>query len=255
MDEQHRSEQPERDTQKPLAQPPVPESPVSSIQPETTTNPSAGDQGQTNRLSQRGMDWLKIVVNVTLGIIALSIYYCQLDEMRKSTGAATKAADAAEKSVEIAAKAIDRPWVTADKADLLEPPAIGKSLRVKLDVINTGKAPALNVGASGGVMTREEITLQDVPSAIVEGGEKSRGVLAPEGHFDAFLECDEPLSNSLQIEMLDQGRLAIFAKGVIEYSDTDGHQHKTQFCFRITGKNLGTTNHMMDACAVGNTAN
>src|SRR2546421_11769 len=70
----------------------------------------------------------------------------QLAEMRKSTDAATGAANVAQASLQqIRENAYldQRPWVTVSKAILAEPLAVGQQPKIHMQVINTVKTPRI----------------------------------------------------------------------------------------------------------------
>ena len=89
--------------------------------------------------------WLNVFLAV-IGVIALFIYYRQLEEMRKSTDAATKAATAAEESIKLTKEMsrLDRRAWVAPMA-IAGKPEIDKPFSIKLTVQNTGKSFAKKV--------------------------------------------------------------------------------------------------------------
>src|SRR5712692_7195299 len=82
------------------------------------------------------------------------IYSKQLSEMRKSTDAATSAANSAKQSIdqiERNAHLDQRAWVTVEIAKILKAPALDETPTVTLHIKNSGKTPARKFRVTGSV--------------------------------------------------------------------------------------------------------
>ena len=86
--------------------------PAQSVAPSACERLTTKDQSEPEAAHRRWTQsekyhfWLNVFLAV-IGVIALFIYYWQLEEMRKSTDAATKAATAAEESIKLTKQALE----------------------------------------------------------------------------------------------------------------------------------------------------
>ena len=171
------------------------------------------------------------------------VYMGQLKEMEKSTQAATKAAKAAEDSVELARSSIEaantasqfdqRAWVTVALVRFTKPLAIGDKISVQLTVHNSGKTPAVArmIGRiEGSTEPLSDAAFKD----LLTTGHPSIMVLGPDGNGDGYLQSLEPLTAD-QSKALNSGALRLYVIGSIEYDDVFSHHHSTRFCFSVTG--------------------
>ena len=181
--------------------------------------------------------WLKVFLAV-IGVIALFIYYWQLEEMRKSTDAATKAATAAEESIKLTKEMsrLDRRAWVAPMA-IAGKPEIDKPFSIKLTVQNTGKSFAkkvILVFAVEGVRDEKGPNFTRAEQITPEQPVKSVNLIAPNAVVTATrsLKPDEKLTAE-DIRQIESGELQAFAFGKIVYTDIFDSQHWTTFCYRF----------------------
>ena len=197
--------------------------------------------------------WLTIIVAGVGAIVSFAtflaiclqawVYMGQLKEMEKSTHAATKAAKAAEDSVELARASIEaantasqfdqRAWVTVALVRFDRPLSVGEKVSVQLTVHNSGRTPAVArmVGRiEGSTEPLADKAFEDLPTS----GHPSIIVLGPDGNGDGYLQSLEPLTGD-QFAALNSGKLRLYVIGSIEYDDVFNHHHKTRFCFSVSG--------------------
>jgi len=127
-----------------------------------------------------------------------------------------------------------RPWVLAQRAELVAPLTAGQSALLGISIVNGGRTPATNVRvhttitfheytwpAEGRVADRVE------PSAVLIGGEASKIHLV---HF-------EPLSSARLASVMDNTS-PLRWQGELTYQDIFNDEHKTEFCYHTqAGRN------------------
>src|ERR1051325_10357795 len=188
-------------------------------------------------------EWIAIVMTGLLGLIALCIYNGQLVAMRESnallkisTDAATKAAQAAQETVRQARDNMrleQRAWVTAGEARLEKPLVPGKTATFSIQIVNSGKTPALDVHITGSAYIAREPMPEVPPNAI-----KESSLIGPEGQIFAKPETKYAVIDEREIKSIRNAELHLFAKGRITYVDIFEVTHTTTFCFALEGKYL-----------------
>jgi hypothetical protein len=143
-----------------------------------------------------------------------------------------------------------RAWLTVKTATLAKPLARGEAPVVLLEIINSGKSPALDVILAGSVFSRAALPLQDVPREII-GPDSSRMAIGPDAMIIIPMTASEPISEQEQIDAIRYGPWRLYARGVIAYLDALRTPHKTTFCFRLKGDDFDRG--VMGACERGNT--
>jgi hypothetical protein len=173
--------------------------------------------------------------------IQAGIYFFQLKQIRKSTDAATKAANAAEASVKQVRRTAhhdQRAWVAV--ADIQGIPEVGTIFSVNLVAQNSGKTFAKN------------LTMRAVVEAITEKGgepdfsledsaaarkESSVSLLAPNADYmmDIELRKRTPPHEITQSDLdgIRRGDLTLFVHGKMTYDDVFGCAHWATFCTRL----------------------
>ena len=158
------------------------------------------------------------------------IYNAQLKEMKKSTDATTKAAEAAQESV-VQAREISRldqrAWVAATVMTMTGKPEVDKSFTVDVLVRNSGKTFA------------KKVTIRTHIRAVPKGSEPdfkgenmtpaSVALLPPSGEYISATTSDQALSQG-SIDQVKSGDTVVFVFGEITYDDIFGCPHWTKFC-------------------------
>jgi len=176
------------------------------------------------------------------------IYNAQLKEMKKSTDAATKAANMAEESlkqVREAARIDQRAWVGV--IGINGNPILNQPFMVTLQAKNTGKTFAKNV--------RNYVYFIDLaagdepdfsPDDHVEAGQ-STTLLAPNGDYqtrtDVLTDQDIKTVTQAQLDNWKFGKKTLIAAGKIFYEDIFGCEHWTTFCFYLRPNLQGYANY------------
>jgi hypothetical protein len=176
---------------------------------------------------------------VFVGAVVAVIYGCQLNEMRKSTNAATSAANSAKKSleqIERNAHLDQRAWVAPD---LLDGKAeLGKPYTITILIKNTGKTFANHfIGFVGwttiqisdpdpdfdSLLIAEGVSNQSVILLSPNGGGVTQSLTIPKGGSKL---TDDDIQN-----FNDPTRIFFFF-GKLTYSDIFKCTHWTTFCYR-----------------------
>ena len=173
--------------------------------------------------------------------------------MKKATKAATGATDLSRRSLEQIERNThldQRAWVTVRGAILTKQLATGEKVVVKLEIINSGKTPALETETAGVVSERPDTPRVDptLPATV-----SSRGVVGPGVVVTTEFESKVPITKD-DIDWIQMGLNYIYVNGLIIYNDVFGQKHRTEFCFKISQKELQTQPFLMTDCDVGNTA-
>jgi hypothetical protein len=173
--------------------------------------------------------------------VQAAIYFFQLQQINKSTDAATKAANAAEASVKQVRKTArrdQRAWVAV--VDLQGIPEVGTIFSVNLVAQNSGKtfAKNLTMRAVVEVITEKgrepDFSLEDSAAARQDS---SISLLAPNADYmmDIALRKQTPPHEITQSDLdeIRRGNLTIFVHGKMTYDDIFGCAHWTSFCTRL----------------------
>jgi hypothetical protein len=238
-----------------MNQTPVPKGPINKVANPRKRVP-ARHQGSNAKTKYGDLSVLfGVVVSLLLVVVSFltfcaifcaicvqaGIYFFQLKEIRKSTDAATKAANAAEASVNQVrrtARHDQRAWLAV--VDIQGIPEVGTIFSVNLVAQNSGKTFAKNV------------TMRAVVEAITEkGGEpdfsledsagarkdSSVSLLAPNADYvmDIELRKRTPPHEITQSDLdgIRRGDLTLFVHGKMTYDDVFGCAHWTTFCTRL----------------------
>jgi len=67
-------------------------------------------------------------------------------------------------------------------------------------------------------------------------------------------ESNTPIEKPDDIDLIHMGLNYVFVYGVLIYDDIFGKEHRTEFCFRISGDKLKKQPFLMTACETGNEA-
>lgn len=235
------------------------------------TCPCDHKAGQSNQLPWwKDSQWWQVIVAgvlVPFGVYAVLVYSWQLDEMRKSTDAATKAARASEASVRIAeenrkksdeSERLDRrAWVTARTVRLEKPLAAGEHVTISVECLNSGKTLAFDMKLVAAIITSPEIS----KDALIEVEKHLRGkqdmadvsrlIIAPNGTTNATAVHSEALTQE-QFDAIQDGSMNLYIEGYIEYRDEFDMWHRTTYCHWTNGKAVDKVNMM--GCPSGNAA-
>jgi hypothetical protein len=179
--------------------------------------------------------------------LALIIYAFQLVEMRKSTDAATRAAQSAEEATK-AAKAStrldQRAWVSA--MEVVGTPTIGSPLEIQVNIQNFGKTFAYELKTVGAVYEQKRGILSSFGSlgsdqppydAEIEKvggtGDGSRSLLPPTGSSSISLRVPlrkEPVDEEY-LSRIKAGTIKIYVFGKLTYRDVFGEPHWLTYCY------------------------
>lgn len=205
----------------------------------------------------RDSQWWQFIVAAVLvpfGIYAaIWVYPDQLDDMRKSTDAATKAARAAEAGVEQAREAsyIDqRPWVTIKHVILSKAPGVYEPAIVKFTVENGGPTPALDVRGAASVYIGQGPSEYD-SSTVTKKAVAT--VLGPNGDMsEVQIQMTDPAKSQDDIEQVKWKKKALYVAGVIVYCDVFHQKHVTKFCSLLDGPTIANEGAHFHVCEIGN---
>lgn len=240
----------------PSSQPPVPTTPPAPTQHEVRgdANERTQNQNDTARELAREFRWVEfaqLIVNGVLaiiGIVALCIYYGQLEIMRGQLGEIIKqypelqkSADASKSAADISAKQLkmfeqqmtleQRAWIGLIGID--GEPVLDKPFFVHGMFRNTGKSPALHVTFIAAV---EGVKRGELPDIEGESKQESQGsgVVAPgaELHFTGspLVGPEAPIMRKELFDQWKSGQFRICAHGIIKYWDIFGVKHWVTFC-------------------------
>jgi hypothetical protein len=173
--------------------------------------------------------------------VQAGIYLFQVKQIKKSTDAATKAANAVEAGVTQARGTFrddQRAWVRL--VDIQGIPEVGTIFSVDLVAENTGRTFAKNVTMRAVVelITEREkepdFSLEDSGAARKES---SVSLLAPNADYEMEIQLRKqtPPHEITQSDLagIRDGNLTIFVHGKMTYDDIFGCAHSTSFCTRL----------------------
>jgi hypothetical protein len=190
---------------------------------------------------------------LTAGLICMQvwIYNCQLKEMKKSSDAATKAANAAEASVKQAQASLhldQRAWVSVESVTLKKPLAVGEEPKVTITFRNSGRTPAQHVVFINRVyVASNRIAIDETRTPA---GVKSDATIGPSVPFAVDTKDHPRIENQFEIEQIKTGVNPLFVTGVIRYVDVFGKPHRTDFTWIFTGDTIEQRNAI--AWGIGN---
>ena len=203
-------------------------SPKSNIPP-PVTNPTETKKDREYRLN-RNRFWVEILTLVAVVAYAL-IAYQQWEEMRKSTEAATKAAQIAEatlKSTKDSFERDQRAWIIVEKLLLEDEPRIGQKITVHGRFQNTGKTPARKETLFWGIDIRSSAPPTEIIYSKIY---KPIRVVIPSGPLRSLSISTEQTVTQELLDSINKKKLVLYVYGLIEYKDTfDQQLRTTEFC-------------------------
>jgi hypothetical protein len=126
-----------------------------------------------------------------------------------------------------------RAWLTVKSSTLAKPLAIGEAPTVIVQIVNSGRSPALKVLVSGAVFSRAKLRPEDMAEGAPPGRRPfSRMVIGPDTSTTVPMDSDEPITRQVQIDAIHAGLWRLYTKGFISYRDIFGKARKSRFCFR-----------------------
>jgi len=146
-----------------------------------------------------------------------------------------------------------RAWVTVKTATLTKAPTIGEPVLVTLEIINSGKTPALNATIGGSVISRSIISEKDFQDATIYKP-VSVMVIGPSTVVTIFLDTSDAVRQQEQIDALGK-KNTIYASGFLQYDDIFGKQHRTKFRFKLLPEDYARHMTTLAAAERGNDAN
>ena len=138
-----------------------------------------------------------------------------------------------------------RAWVTITGA-AYEDFQVGQPPRVILKLKNHGATPALNVSPATSAFLRQGTP---PPHADSISGARSALTIGPDQEMTVQATVDESIPNQAVIEAFDQGRVTLYARGFLLYTDVFGQEHRTRFCFQASGPRV--FGNAMGGCEFG----
>jgi hypothetical protein len=213
------------------------------------------------RVSKKA-EWAHVFVSVILVVITafiLHVYSGQLEQMRQSTIAATRAADRAKESIDQIERnehLDQRAWVTIKAVKIAKQPALDEIPEVTVWIINSGKTPALKVhfvsliyiGRYADIARRDREPL----------GQPTEALIGPNSSVQSTSNMRFPIVDKSDLDSVTINETAwLYHLGIITYIDIFGTRHHTTFCYRWNGKqapNETETRYFMWAGETGNTA-
>jgi hypothetical protein len=178
---------------------------------------------------KRRINW-QFVIPAIIGVLTLGVIAFQAHLLQEANRAA-------------------RAWVTVTIATLAKPVAVNEKPLVKIDVLNSGKTPALNVKVLG------VVSIAANEAGSVNFGDTSTyptAVIGPTSSITVTL--DRPPLGQDEIQAIESGRNGLYAHGLVVYFDIFGRKRRTEFCFSIREKDMHNTPTVLTACEQGNTA-
>ena len=187
----------------------------------------------------------------TLYVVARYTNYAggQLTEMKRTNGIASNSAEAAMIAANYAGQQIDfsrdalhaaeRPWVL-QTAKNIPPLAPNVKFDAYVQILNTGKAPALDTRVKVQIRYFKKFPLPNPPYDETPGGQ-SHVVLAPNVPIPTKLSdvllFDEPFNK------IQRGDVTYYIYGEIRYTDAfmPKHEHVTHFCTQYHPEDLRKT--------------
>jgi hypothetical protein len=230
---------------------------VDRVEGEHSAQPSKQDEKPCSnppKVSKKA-EWAHVFVSAILVVITaliLRVYSGQLDQMRKSTKAATAAAKAAKNGIALAkesARLDQRAWVTITQSILYKPLAVGEVPKINMTLTNSGKTPALKVRIVGVAYVGDSPVSS---SNIGHTGAIKEALIGPGGTISTEREAVEPIRDDDVIQAIKDDTVRLYAMGYISYFDVFNQPHKTNFCIFISGKWLEKS--IMVNCDSGNAA-
>lgn len=176
-------------------------------------------------------DWW--MVAITIGLFAVAaiqagMFYWQLRLMESSTRDAGRAADAAQRSVEVMSKSAERQlraYLIVEKVD--SEVHVDGRYRGTIYIKNSGQTPALNVRCWIHSWIAEWPLVEPLPPRP-DDFEMARSVLAAGAELHQSYERTHPVpEKSRPLLRTPEGTLYVY--GAVEYMDTFGHTRRTDF--------------------------
>ncbi|AMY11291.1 hypothetical protein LuPra_04539 [Luteitalea pratensis] len=125
-----------------------------------------------------------------------------------------------------------RAWVTITEAKYFDVEA-GKVPRVQIMIRNHGSTPAVGVAVAGAVYMRAKP--DDEAADLTKGQLPKTLIIGPSETVTSVLDMDASIPNQSYVDALLDGRVSLFATGVLYYFDVFGAKHSTVFCFQVSG--------------------
>jgi hypothetical protein len=203
--------------------------------------PATPSHNNTNGTNQKP-DWQRRhyrvqVAAVIVGIVVAYIYGCQLNEMMKSTRAATDAAKAAKDSVAFArenARLDQRAWVGVIRVEG-GAPQVDQIWKTNVSIKNDGRTPAKQLKV---VMLRKTVEAGKSPDFTEEdrvSKEIHELLLLPptEGFVISGDSKDLKKVGKESLESINSGKYIVFLFGTVTYNDVFNCSHWTKFCYKL----------------------
>ena len=172
-------------------------------------------------------------LTLLVGCFVLRIYSGQLEQMRLSTQAATKAADAALGTVELA-RTDQRAWIGVPRFQLVEEPRTGQQFGFKIWLANTGKTPAIDMGDKTTLVIigkEPEMSFDELEQMGVVQRGPGNITISPTGPT-SLLSIDH-LGPVIPPDLLAEyraGTKQIYLLSRIDYKDIFGEKHWIEVC-------------------------
>ena len=149
--------------------------------------------------------------------------------------------------------AIDqRAWLTVRAVTLTHPLKLGEKPSAAIEIINSGKSPAIEARVAGTALSRRTLT-EALAGPNVLGEPDSRAIVGPNVTLTVILDTSEAVATQGQIDAITSGQGTFYATGTIFYDDIFKTAHWTKFCFKMGSmETTGSEKTSWAACARGN---
>jgi hypothetical protein len=229
--------------------------PIQATEPAQGENATDPPRDKPKKRCWRDKRWThpQVIVNGALAfvaVIAAIIYFCQLQQMKKATRAATNATKAATDSVKFArdhAHLDQRAWIAVTVAPG-SPPQLDTVWQTPMAVKNTGKtfARQIKIGFARRTLPKGQFPNFSEAAPTTKESE-TISLLAPnvEYTFDTNVKVLKKVDQEA-LNALNSGEWVVFVFGQVTYTDIFDCAHWTEFCFQFnpaTGQFPSCENH------------
>ena len=185
------------------------------------------ENGTDDKQRKNWLGWIQAISTIAIVFItAFYTYYAR--QQVKETGRAIALTDAS-------IKLDQRAWIGVTSVS--GKPEVGKQLTITVTFKNTGKTPAKNTNIAAVV---EPARQNKAPDFTIENRvrRESRGLVTPQGETFSILVIANEYSpsgelNDAALKDITEGKLRIYAHGIVEYDDVFRTHHWVTYCFYL----------------------
>lgn len=192
-------------------------------------------------------DWLAIGISfLTLLAVAIYAYYAarQWTEMKKAAEAAKKSADIAACALESNTEALhltERAWVGVERVDGDIRLGADEPLNLKVTYINSGRAPALKLHVATETDCEPEKIVPKIIYTEQDAMRDGHFVLVPGQEYKSTFENSnsKTVCSPANMELIRIKRGFFYILGTLWYYDAFNIKHHTDFCTSIQPGSVG----------------